>query len=98
MNADDVIGAVWSPEDGRVSPSDVCAALVKGAKGLGAKIFEDTGVTGILTEGGKVKGVETTQGTIMCDAIALCGGLWSRELGAIAGPRCRCSRANISTC
>mgnify|MGYP001627826075 CR=1 FL=1 len=85
MNADDVIGAVWSPDDGRVSPSDVCAALVKAAKGLGAKIFEDTGVTGILTENGKVAGVETTQGTVSCDAIALCTGLWSREAGAMAG-------------
>lgn len=85
MNADDVIGAVWSPDDGRVSPSDVCAALVKGAKTLGTKIFEETGVTGILTENGKVVGVETTQGTVMCDAIALCTGLWSREAGAMAG-------------
>ncbi len=85
MNADDVLGAVWSPDDGRVSPSDVCAALVKAAKGLGARIFEQTGVTGILTENGRIRGVETTQGTVMCDAIALCTGLWSRELGAMAG-------------
>jgi len=85
MNAEDVLGAVWSPEDGRVSPSDVCAALVKGARGMGAKIFERTGVTGILTENGRVRGVETTQGTVMCDAIALCTGLWSREIGAMAG-------------
>ena len=28
MNAGDVLGAVWSPGDGRVSPSDTCAALV----------------------------------------------------------------------
>ena len=85
MNANDVIGAVWSPDDGRVSPSDICAALIKSAKQQGTKIFEDTGVTGILTDNGRVKGVETTQGTIMCDAIALCSGLWSRELGAMAG-------------
>ncbi len=85
MNADDVLGAVWSPEDGRVSPSDVCAALVKGAKTRGAKIFEGTGVTGILTKQGRIAGVETTQGTITCDAIALCTGLWSREVGAMAG-------------
>ena len=85
MNAEDVIGAVWSPDDGRVSPSDVCAALIKGAKSLGAKLFEDTGVTGILTENGKVVGVETSQGTVACDAIALCTGLWSREVGAMAG-------------
>ncbi len=85
MNADDVIGAVWSPDDGRVSPSDVCAALVKAAKTRGTRIFEDTGVTGILTEGGRVRGVETARGTIRCDAIALCTGLWSREAGAMAG-------------
>ncbi|MDD9922376.1 MAG: FAD-dependent oxidoreductase [Boseongicola sp.] len=85
MNADDVIGAVWSPDDGRVSPSDVCAALVKAARAMGAKMFEDTGVTGILTEGGRIRGVETENGTVMCDAVALCGGLWSRELGAMAG-------------
>lgn len=84
MNADDVLGAVWSPDDGRVSPSDVCAALVKGAKTLGAKIFENTGVTGILTKNGKISGVETTQGTVMCDAIAVCAGLWSREVADMA--------------
>lgn len=85
MNADDVLGAVWSPDDGRVSPSDVCAALSKAARSFGAKIFEDTGVTGILTENGRVTGVETTRGVVRCDAVALCAGLWSRETGAMAG-------------
>lgn len=66
MNTDDVIGAVWSPDDGRVGPSDICAALAKGAKARGAKIFENTGVTGILTENQKVVGVETAKGTSMC--------------------------------
>lgn len=87
MNGADVLGAVWSPDDGRVSPSDVCAALVKGAKARGAQIFEQTGVTGILTRDGRICGVETTQGTIKCDAVALCAGLWSREVGAMAGAR-----------
>lgn len=85
MNTSDVIGAVWSPDDGRVSPSDLCAALVKGARSRGAQIFEQTGVTGILTRGGHVTGVETRRGTIRCDAVALCTGLWSREAGAMAG-------------
>lgn len=85
MQADDVLGAVWSPEDGRVSPSDVVAALVKAAKHQGARIFEQTGVTGILTERGRIVGVETTQGVIRCQAVALCAGLWSREIGSMAG-------------
>ena len=61
MNATDVLGAVWSPEDGRVNPSDLCAALVKGARARGARIFEDTAVTGVITEGGRIRGVETVQ-------------------------------------
>ncbi|MCP4469903.1 MAG: FAD-dependent oxidoreductase [Gammaproteobacteria bacterium] len=85
MNTDDVIGAVWSPGDGRVGPSDLCAALVKGAKSNGAKILEHTDVTGIKTRGNRVVGVETSHGEISCDAIALCSGLWSRENAAMAG-------------
>ncbi|MFT5220162.1 MAG: glycine cleavage system aminomethyltransferase T/glycine [Gammaproteobacteria bacterium] len=85
MNADDVIGAVWSPDDGRVGPSDLCAALVKGAKAKGAQIFENTGVTGIKTRDNRVVGVVTSAGEIACDAIALCSGLWSRENAAMAG-------------
>ncbi len=85
MNTDDVIGAVWSPGDGRVSPSDLCAALVKGAKSRGAKIFEDTGVEGIVTDGGRVVAVETSRGRIQTDAIAICTGLWSREAAQMAG-------------
>lgn len=37
MNTADVIGAVWSPDDGRVGPSDLCAALVKGARRAGLR-------------------------------------------------------------
>ncbi|MDD9858328.1 MAG: FAD-dependent oxidoreductase [Gammaproteobacteria bacterium] len=85
MNTADVLGAVFSPGDGRVSPSDVCAALVKGAKAAGARLFENTGVTGVLTERGRITGVETERGMVACDAIALCAGLWSREVAAWAG-------------
>ena len=85
MNSDDVIGAVWSPDDGRVSPSDVCNVLAGAARGLGARFFEQTGVSGILTRNGRVYGVETAAGVVTCDTVALCGGLWSRELGAMAG-------------
>ena len=85
MRAEDVIGAVWSPDDGRVGPSDLCAALVKGARTRGARIHEDTGVTGILTGGGRITGVETDRGAVRCDAIALCAGLWSRKVASMAG-------------
>ena len=84
MNVSDVLGAVWSPDDGRVSPSDLCAALARGARTRGAGIFEGVGVAGILTEAGRVVGVETQGGTVRCDAVALCTGLWSRDAAAMA--------------
>lgn len=84
-NADDVIGATWSPDDGRVGPSDACAALIKGAVAGGAKVAEDAPVTGILTRSGKIAGVETPRGAVRCDAVALCAGLWSRDAAAMAG-------------
>ncbi len=112
MNIADVLGAVWSPDDGRISPSDLCAALVKGARTHGVRIFEGTGVTGILTKAGRVAGIETPAGTVQCDAIALCTGLWSRNVAALADgvPGCgaemwplwpmayRSGHASISTC
>ena len=84
MQAEDVIGAVWSPDDGRVGPSDLCAALAKGVRARGARICEDTAVTGILTDGGRITGVETDRGAVRCDAIALCAGLWSRKVASMA--------------
>ena len=85
MRSDDVIGAVWSPDDGRVSPSDLCAALVKGAVNRGARIYENTPVTGILTRQGRISGVVTGEGRIRCDAVAICAGLWSNRLAAMGG-------------
>ena len=85
MNANDVLGAVWSPDDGRVSPSDLCTALIRGAKARGASIFEQTGVTGIQTKNGSICGVETKNGIIKTEKIALCTGLWSRKAAAMAG-------------
>ena len=85
MYAGDVLGAVWSPDDGRVSPSDLCASLIKAARNKGAKIFEDTAVIGLLTKQGRIWGVETAAGQIKCDAVALCTGLWSKREAASAG-------------
>lgn len=85
MNTKDVVGAVWSPDDGRISPSDLCAALVKGAKSRGAKIYENTDVIGFETCDNRISGVRTSRGDIKCDAVALCAGLWSRETAALSG-------------
>ncbi len=85
MRADDIVGAVYSPDDGRVNPSDLCAALVKGAKARGARLYEDTEVTGFAIRDGRIQGIKTDRGDIACEAVVNCAGLWGRQVGALAG-------------
>ena len=85
MNADDILGAVWSPDDGRVSPSDLCLSLIRGATANGARVFENQPVAGIVTKGNRVVAVETEQTMVRCDAVVLCTGLWSRKNAASVG-------------
>ncbi|MCX5513714.1 FAD-dependent oxidoreductase [Kaistia algarum] len=85
MQVEDVIGAAFLPTDGQVSPSDISAALAKGARMKGAIIREGVAVTGIRIEDGRVTAVETDQGLVACGKVVICAGQWSRELGRIAG-------------
>ena len=85
INVDDVVGAVFLPKDGKVNPIDVTQALAKGAKNGGARIFEETKVTDIHTENGRVTGVATDRGNIKAEIVVNCAGMWARELGRMAG-------------
>ena len=85
MDTSDLIGASWLPTDGQASPSDITQSLAKGARMHGAKIVEGVTVTGFRMEGRRITHVETTQGDIACDKVANCGGMWARQLGAMAG-------------
>ncbi len=81
-----LVGALHVPEDGNVSPVDLCMAYARAAKAHGVEIREDTGVARLLTEGMRVTGVQTSDGTeISADRVILCTGAWSRELAATAG-------------
>ena len=85
INTDDIIGAVFSPDDGRVNPSDLCLALSKGARARGARIFENTLVSGFIIENNHICGVQTPAGVIRCEQVVLCTGLWSRALAQQVG-------------
>ena len=82
---DDIIAGFYTAEDGRVNPVDATMALAKGAKMGGARILEETRVTGIKREKGRVTGVVTDKGEIEAEYAVNCGGIWARELGKMAG-------------
>jgi glycine/D-amino acid oxidase-like deaminating enzyme/sarcosine oxidase gamma subunit len=85
LNVDDVIGGIFIPSDGQANPIDVTQALAKGARMGGAQIFENTGVTKLLTDRGRITGVETETGTIKAKTVVLACGMWTRELAKTVG-------------
>jgi 4-methylaminobutanoate oxidase (formaldehyde-forming) len=85
MQVEDVIGAAFLPTDGQASPSDITQSLAKGARNGGVTICEGVTVTGIEVEDGAVKAVLTDRGRIATEAIVICAGQWSREVGRLAG-------------
>ncbi|MEX2319013.1 MAG: FAD-dependent oxidoreductase, partial [Bauldia sp.] len=82
---DDLVGATFMPSDGQASPSDITQALARGARTHGAKLFEGVACTGFEVTDGRVAAVLTDAGRIACEKVVLCAGLWSRQIGALAG-------------
>lgn len=85
MDESDLVGAAFMPTDGQASPADITQSLAKGARMHGAKIFENVKVTDITVKDGIVTGVVTDHGTIACEKLVNCAGMWARRIGEMAG-------------
>jgi 4-methylaminobutanoate oxidase (formaldehyde-forming) len=85
MEIGDVVGAAYLPTDGQANPSDIAQALARGARMGGVTIAEQVAVTGIEVVDGAVAAVVTDQGRIACEKLVICAGLWSRQVGKLAG-------------
>ena len=89
LNIDGVKAGVWLPKDGQGDPGNIALALARGARNNGVNIFENTLVTGILTKGRRVSGVnwktDNSTGCIEADMVVNCGGMWGHEVGRMAG-------------
>jgi 4-methylaminobutanoate oxidase (formaldehyde-forming) len=85
MTTDGVLGAAFLPTDGYIDPSQLTFALAEGARRRGAEIATATRVTGFGIERGRISRVETERGSIETDVVVNAGGMYARELGALAG-------------
>lgn len=85
MKVDDLVCAAYVPSDGVANPSDITQALAKGARNHGVKIYERTKVLDFGIEQERVTSVVTDKGTIQCEYVVNCAGIWAREIGRLAG-------------
>ena len=82
---DDIEFAAYEPESGYAMPSDTTNAFVNAAKDKGARLIQDCAVTGIIISGGKVRGVQTTQGQFDAPIIVNAAGAWAGKVNEMVG-------------
>jgi sarcosine oxidase subunit beta len=82
-----IVGALYHPPGGIIRHDAVVWGYAKGADRLGAEIHQDTEVTGIHVQDGRVAGVRTNRGDISCDTVVSCTAGWSTQIADLAGVR-----------
>lgn len=80
LNTDDVTLAAFEPNSGYADPNATLHGFARAARDLAARIFEQLPATAILTENGRVVGVETPLGMIATDKVVVAAGSWANHL------------------
>ena len=84
-NLDGVLGALHTPDDGHVDPTNVTMALAAGARAKGARIIRQCRATNITQSPSGEWVVETDKGTITCEHVVNAGGTYARQIGEWSG-------------
>lgn len=85
LNIDKMVAAFYCDEDGHVNPFKATFAYATAAKRLGVEVNTYTTVTGIETEGNKIKAVVTDKGTINTNLVVNAAGPYSKYIGQMLG-------------
>jgi sarcosine oxidase, subunit beta len=87
VETSDVGAAAWEPDSGFADPSAAAFGFAEGAHRRGATIETGVEARRIVTEGGRVTGVETSAGPIATPKVVVAAGAWSTPLLAPLGLR-----------
>lgn len=77
MNTADILAATYCATDGYVLPAKLVRAYTVALVRSGIRFYEHCEVIGLVTEGGRVRGVETTQGHFEAPVVVNAGGPWA---------------------
>lgn len=85
ITTDSIEGAAFIAGDGYIDPYALTQAYARVARNGGVKIEEGVTVTGINIDGRRVSSVDTDAGTVGCDVVVNCAGVWAKRVGEMAG-------------
>jgi sarcosine oxidase subunit beta len=77
--------AAYEPDSGYADATLTTNSFLESAKRNGAKLVQNCEVTAIHTAGGKVIGVETTQGDLSSPIVVNAAGPWAKYVASLAG-------------
>ena len=84
-NIEGVLGGLYDPLDGHLDPAGTTHAYAKAARLNGAKIELHTMVEQTTPRSDGSWEVVTDKGVLIAEHVVNAGGLWAREVGAMAG-------------
>ncbi|EEA00939.1 FAD dependent oxidoreductase [Burkholderia sp. H160] len=82
---DDAALIGFEPEAGFADAYLVATSFARSARRRGVKIMEGVSVTGVIREGRRVTGVETSAGRFSCGTLVSTQNIWTPELAAWIG-------------
>jgi 4-methylaminobutanoate oxidase (formaldehyde-forming) len=85
IETEGIVGATFIPGDGYVDPYALTQAFARVARTHGVAIEEGVTVKDIIVEDRRAVGVVTDKGSIGCDILVNCAGLWAKRVGELAG-------------
>jgi sarcosine oxidase subunit beta len=85
MATADLVAAAWEEESGYADPYLTVNAFAQAARRAGVRLMTNTAVTGITQQGGRVAGVETTNGYLGAPVVVNCAGPWGARVARMAG-------------
>lgn len=81
----DVIGGVHFPKDCHLPPGRYLATVEAELERLGVELIWETEISGAITEGRRMRALQTSRGEVAADEFVLCAGVWSGGLGRSLG-------------
>jgi sarcosine oxidase, subunit beta len=87
LAGDNAVAGVLLHFGGHANPQRTAQAYAWAAQDLGVRIRQHVSVRSFETAGGKVTGVETSEGTVGCDALVVAAGPQTGALAAMLGQR-----------
>jgi len=79
-----ILGSYFVPTDGIAKAVRIVTALARRAEARGVSFEGGVTVTGFDVIDGRVRAVRTDRGTIECERVLICAGIWGPTVGAMA--------------